>query len=190
MPPHACGSLDPLLLGVSPNHRDMNSEGFEWCGAGSRLHTRRGGLQAHSTCTETKLTVRGRERCSPTSTVVNPSPACACLVLSRTTLYRCKRLFDAEGAVAFRGPSRAPRYPRMALGFDQLEALRHLPDSWGWGPDRNGIATSYDSAVVHRANRKMHLSRSRPSRRVNGGRRTTVRTLRWHECTVVRDGPE
>ena len=109
-----------------------------------------------------KLTVSGRRALlAAVERGETVTAACARLGVSRTTFHRWRRRFDAGGEAGLRDRSSAPRCPRMALDAGQLEAVRHLRESRDWGPDRIAIATGHARATVHRAIRRMGLSRAR-----------------------------
>jgi transposase InsO family protein len=106
-----------------------------------------------------RLTARGRESLlravDEGATVV---AACAAASVSRTTYYRWRRRYAAEGAAGLGDRSSRPHCPRRALSVAQERRVTRLRRERAWGPDRIAAALALPRATVHRAIRRLGLA--------------------------------
>ena len=111
-----------------------------------------------------RLTARGRQALiravEEGATVV---AACAAAGVSRTTYYRWRRRYAAEGASGLGDRSSRPHCPRRALSPAQERRVAGLRRQRGWGPDRIAAVLGLPRATVHRAIRRLGLSHARPA---------------------------
>ena len=112
-----------------------------------------------------RLTARGREallRAVEEGTTV--TAACAAAGVSRTTYYRWRQRCAEEGVAGLGDRSSRPRCPRRALTAAQEGRVARLRRRRGWGPDRIAAALALPRATVHRAIRRLGLSRPKAAR--------------------------
>ncbi len=88
--------------------------------------------------------------------------ACLAFGVSRRWYYRWLPRWRAQGPTGLVDASSRPRHSPRQLSLAQLESIRLVRQSTGWGPDRIGFQLGLHASTVHRAIRRLGLSAVKP----------------------------
>ncbi len=89
--------------------------------------------------------------------------ACIACGVSRRWYYRWLPRWRAQGPAGLVDASSRPWHSPRQLSQDQLESVRALRQSTGWGPDRIGARLGLHASTVHRAIRRLGLNAPKPA---------------------------